>query len=111
MNVMNNPGSSIWRRRIGVLSTLLGLPLFAAACVVYLRYISDPLNLHLEERIQHAQALSLLWSVILYGSLFLLVTSLFGLGWSRWSGFLVNGAAFFYALMILGAMCGPFGCS
>jgi hypothetical protein len=38
MNGMKNPGISIWRRRIGVISTVLGFLLFAPACFVYLRY-------------------------------------------------------------------------
>ena len=101
----------MWRQRVGVISTLLGFLLFAAACFVYLRYASDPLSLHAEERLQHARALGLIWGTSLYGSLVLCIVSLFGLGWSRWSGLLINGGAFLCALMTLGAMCGPFGCS
>ena len=111
INGMKSPGDSIWRQRIGASSTVLGLLLFAAACFVYLRYASNPSSLHVEERLRHAQALGLPWSVSFYGSLLLFIVSLFGLGWSRWSGLLVNGGAFLCALMTLGAMCGPFGCS
>ena len=102
---------SIWRRRIGTVSTVLGFPLFAAACFVYERYISNLSNPHLEERLRHAQALGLIWGISLIGSLLLFMVSLSGLGWSRWSGLLVNGGAFLWAVMTLGAMCGPFGCS
>jgi hypothetical protein len=89
---------------------MLGFFLFAAACFAYLRYASDPSSLHAEERLRHAQALGMIWNATFYGSLLLFIVSLFGLGWSRWSGLLVNGAAFLCALMTLGAMCGPFGC-
>jgi hypothetical protein len=109
MNGMKNPGISIWRRRIGVISTVLGFLLFAAARFMYLRYASN--LLHVEERLRHARALGLIWSVSLYGSPVLSIVSLFGLGWSRWSGLLVNGAALFYALATLGALCGLYGCS
>jgi hypothetical protein len=40
----------------------------------------------------------------------LLLSSLFGLGWGRLLGLIANGAALFFALATLGAMCGPFGC-
>lgn len=102
---------AIWRRRIGVISTVLGVPLFAAASFLYERYISNPSSSHLEERLRHAQAFGLIWSVSFLGSLLLFMVSLSGLGWSRWSGFLVNGGAFLWAMATLGAMCGPFGCS
>jgi hypothetical protein len=102
---------AIWRRRIGAISTMLGVPLFAAACFLYERYISNPSSSHLEERLRHAQAFGLIWSTSLLGSLLLFMVSLSGLGWSRWSGLLVNGGAFLWAVMTLGAMCGPFGCS
>jgi hypothetical protein len=111
MNGVKNPGNSIWRQRIGTSSTVLGLFLFAAACFVYLRYASNPSSLHVEERLRHARALGLMWNVSFYGSLLLSIVSLFGLGWSRWSGLLVNGGTVFCSLMTLGAMCGPFGCS
>ena len=111
MNGTRNPGISIWRRRIGAIGTLLGLLLFATACFLYLRYASDPSNMHVQERLQHARALGLLWRVDLNGSMLLFVVSLFGSGWGRWSGLLVNGGAFFCTLMTLGALCGPFGCN
>jgi hypothetical protein len=38
------------------------------------------------------------------------VFSLFGLGWSRWTGLVVTFGAPLCALMTLGAMCGPFAC-
>jgi|ERR1700722_3038403 hypothetical protein len=110
-NGMKNPGISIWRRRIGATSTVLGFLLFAAACFVYLSYASNPSSLHVEERLRHVRALGLIWTLSFYGSPFLFIVSLFGLGWRRWCGLLVNGGAFLCALMTLGAMCGPFGCS
>ena len=69
-NGFKNRDISIWRRRIGAFSTLLGFLLLAAACFEYLRYASDPSTLHLEERLQHARALGQIWGVSLYGSLF-----------------------------------------
>ena len=101
----------MWRRRIGASSTVLGLILFAAACFLYLRYASDLSGLHAEERLRHARALALIWTISFDGSLFLFIVSTFGLGWTRWSGLFVNGCAFLCGLMTLGAMCGPFGCS
>lgn len=101
---------SIWRQRIGAVSTSLGFLLFVGACFVYLRYASDSSSFHVQERLQHARILELLWSVSLYGSMLLPLLSLFGLGWGRWVGLIVNGAALLFALMTFGVMCGPFGC-
>ena len=106
-----DPSISTWRRRIGAVSTVLGFLLFAVGCFVYLRYASNPSNLHVQERLQHTRALGLLWTVTFHGSLLVFVVSPFGLGWSRWSGLVANGGAFLFALMTLGALCGPFGCS
>ena len=89
----------------------LGLILFIAALLPYLRYAADISNLHVQERIQHAQALGLLWRISFFGSAALGFVSLFGLGWGRWLGVITNGGAFLCSLMTLGAMCGPFGCS
>jgi hypothetical protein len=111
MNEMKSPGIFIWRHRLGAISALLGFFLLTTSCIMYLRYASDPSNLHAGERLQHAQSLNFLWCATFYGSPLLLIVSLFGLGWSRWIGFLVNGSVFLCALMILGAMCGPFGCN
>jgi hypothetical protein len=107
---MKNPNFAVWRRRIGVACAALGLLLFVAALLPYLRYASDPGNLHVQERLQHARALNFLWSASLYGSMFPFVASLFGLGLGRWVGLAANAGAFLCALMTLGAMCGPFGC-
>jgi hypothetical protein len=107
---MNTARIAIWRRRIGAASTSLGFLLFAGACFVYLRYASDPANLHVQERLQHARILGLFWRVSFFGSELLFLFSLFGLGWSRWVGLIVNVGALLFALMTLGAMCGPFGC-
>ncbi len=107
---MRNPNFAVWRRRIGVVCAALGLFLFVAALLTYLRYASDPINLHVQERLQHGRALNLLWSASFYGSMALLVVSLFGLGWGRWVGLAANAGAFLCAMMTLGAMCGPFGC-
>jgi hypothetical protein len=93
-----------------VISTGLGIIVFATACFIYLRYASHPPNLHVQEQIQHAATLEVLWKASFYGSAILLVLSIFGLGWARWVGLTVNAGAFLYALMTLGAMCGPFGC-
>lgn len=98
------------RRRLALVSTALGVLFLATACFMYLRYASDPSNLHLHERLQHVQALNMLWSVGIYGSMLLFVASLFGLGWGRWVGLAVNAAALVCALMIAGAMCGRYGC-
>ena len=91
-----------------IASTVLGMLLLASACFTYARYSSS--NMHAQERLEHAQILNVLWSVGLYGSMVLSFLSLFGLGRFRWIGLAVNASAFFFGLMILGAMCGPFGC-
>lgn len=91
-------------------STSFGFLMFASACFVYLRYATDPSNLHVQERLQHARTLELFSSVSFYGSVLLLLFSLLGLGWIRLVGLIVNGGALLFALMTLGAMCGPFGC-
>ncbi len=51
-------------------------------------------NMHVQEPLQHAHILGPLWSVSLFGSVLFGVVSLFGLGWSRWTGILANGSAF-----------------
>ena len=107
---MRDSNVAIWRRRLAVVCAALGLCLFSIAFVIYLRYASDPGNLHLQERVLHAHTLAFLWKASLFGSALLFVVSLFGLGWGRWLGLVGNAAAFICALMILGAMCGPFGC-
>jgi hypothetical protein len=106
---MGSARVAVWRRRLAVVSTVLGLLLFAT-CFIYLRYVSDPANLHVQERLQHAQTLEMLWRAGLFGSMLLFVFSLFGLGWGRLAGLAANAAAFLCTLMTLGAMCGPFGC-
>ena len=108
---MKNPKIVLWRRRIAVGSTVIGVLFFAFACFTYLRYFSDPNNMHVQERLQHAHILGPLWSASLFGSVLFGIVSLFGLGWSRWTGVVANGSAFMCALMSLGAACGPFGCS
>jgi hypothetical protein len=108
---MSTESRAIWRRRLGVTCAAFGLLLFAAALLPYLRYAADLSNLHTQERIQHAQALGLLWRTSFFGSAVFGSGSLFGLGWGRWLGIVANGGAFICALMTLGAMCGPFGCS
>ena len=107
---MKGPTIAVWRRRIGILITSLGLLLFAGNDFIYLRFISDPRNMHAQERLQHARMLGLFWNASFSGSMLLLTLSWFCLGWGRWTGLLVNGAALILALMILGARCGPFGC-
>lgn len=107
---MKKSKSTVRRRAIGIVSTSLGLLLFADACFVYMRYAEDPSNSHLLERLQHARMLTLFWNASFFGSLFLIALSLFGLGWSRWIGLVVNCGAFLCSLMIYGAMCGPSGC-
>jgi hypothetical protein len=108
---MEKPKVAKWRRRLAVVTTSLGFLFLSTAYFMYLRYVSDPSNMHVQERILHARTLGLLWSTSFYGSILLLVASLLGLGWGRWMGLIVNAAAFTCALMIVGAMCGPFGCS
>ena len=107
---MRNPTNAIWRGRLGAASAALGLCFLSLTCLVYLRYVSDPSNMHAQERIQHAYALGLLWRTSFFGSMVLVPLSLFGRGWARWIGLLVNAGAFLFALMSLGAICGPFGC-
>lgn len=102
---------AVWRRRLGQVSVVAGLLLFTVACFIYLRYASDPTNLHVQERLAHARAIGRLWTVSFYGTALLFFLSLVGLGWSRWVGLVVNGCAFLCALMTLGALCGPFGCN
>jgi hypothetical protein len=98
-----------WRRRLGITSASFGFVLFASAFFPYERYFSS--DLHVQEMRQHAHMLNILWAFSFYGSVVLFLLSLFGLGWSRWAGAVLNGGAFLYSLMILGALCGPFGCS
>jgi len=93
------------------MSTVLGSLLFAAACFVYLRYASNLSSLYVDERLRHARPLGLIWSVSFFGSILLFIVSLSGLGWSRWSGILVNAGAFLCALSTFGAMCGRYGCT
>jgi hypothetical protein len=107
---MSNTRVAVWRRRLALVSTVLGVLLFATSCFIYLRYASDSTNLHVQERLQHARALGMLWRASFFGSMLLLVLSLFGLGWGRLAGLAANAGAFLCALMTLGAMCGPFGC-
>jgi hypothetical protein len=93
-----------------MVSAVLSCLLFAVSCFTYLRYASGSGNLHVEERLQYARPLALLWSTSLYGSMLLLVASLFGLGWARWVSLAASAGAFLCALMTLEAMCGPLGC-
>lgn len=108
---MINESVANWGRKLGMTCTGLGFLLFLAALLPYLRYAADHSNLHALERIQHAHTLGLLWRISLFGSITFGFGSLFGLGWGRWLGIVANAAAFVCALMTLGAMCGPFGCS
>jgi len=107
---MKNLGTAIWRGRVGLVSKSLGLVSFSGTCFVYLRYLSDPSNLHVQERLHLARVLTLIWGFTFYGSMLLWVLSLFSLGWRRWAGLVLNSGAFLYARMTLGAVCGPFGC-
>jgi hypothetical protein len=107
---VKNDRIAIWRRRIGAVTTSLGFLLLVGACFVYLRYTSDDSKLHVQERLHYARTLGLIWSVSRYGSVLLLLLSLFGLGWSRSVGLIVNGGAFFFAVATLGVLCGPYGC-
>jgi hypothetical protein len=91
-----------------VISASLGFILFASAFVQYERYFSS--DVHVQEMREHAHMLNVLWGFSFYGSAFLFLLSLFGLGWSRWVGAVLNCGAFLYSLAILGASCGPFGC-
>jgi len=77
---------------------------------MYFRYASSPAGQHLQERLQYAQPLNLVWSVGFYGSMLVFILSLLGLGWARWAGLAASVGAWSFALMTLGAMCGPFGC-
>jgi hypothetical protein len=83
---MNTHRIVVWRRRIGAVSATLGLLVFAVACFIYVRYASNPANLHVQERVQYARAIGLFWTVSFYGAVLLFLLSLFGLGWSRWVG-------------------------
>jgi hypothetical protein len=101
---------AVWRRRIGAVSAALGCLLLAVVCFIYLRYASDPMNLHVQERLQHARLIGLFWNASFYGAVVLFLLSLFGIGWSRWVGLIVNSGTFLCGLMTMGALCGPFGC-
>jgi hypothetical protein len=107
---MKNPNFAIWRLRIGIACSVLGLLLFGVAIFIYERYAAPVIAMHVQERLQHASELNMLWRVSFYGSLALLVVSLFGSGWGRWVGLAANVGAFLFALMTLGAWCGPFAC-
>jgi hypothetical protein len=98
-----------WRLGLAVVSAALGFLLLSIACAIYLRYASDPGDMHVQERLLYAQTLTLLWRASFYGSALLFFVSLFGPGWGRWLGLAANAAAFLFALMTLAAMCGPFG--
>jgi hypothetical protein len=99
-----------WRRGLGAVSAALGIVLLMSACLIHLRYASDPSNLHVQERLEHVRILEVLSNAGLYGSMVLLVSSAFGLGWTRWVGLAGNFGALSFTLMTLGALCGPFGC-
>jgi len=103
---------AIWRRWVGGVSAWAGCLLFACACLMYLRYAAgtDPAGMHIQERLQHARALSFLWNVSFRAAPLLFMVSLFGFGLRRWIGLVMNVGAFIFDLMILGALCGPFGC-
>jgi hypothetical protein len=105
-----NPRIAVWRRRLGLVSTALGSVLFAVACFIYLRYATNP-NPYAQERIEHARIIGMFWSVSLFGSALLFFVSWFGLGWGRWVGLILNACASLFALMTIGRLCGPFGCS
>ena len=107
---MSNPNFAVWRRRIGIACSALGLLLFGIALLIYERYAAPLIDVHVQERLQHAHELNMLWSASFYGSLALLVVSLFGSGWGRRVGLAANAGALLYAMMTLGAMCGPFAC-
>jgi hypothetical protein len=107
---MKNRRIALWRRKISMVSTSLSLLFFAVACFVCITYASNPSNLHVQEGFQHAQTLALFWHFSVYSCMLLSVLSLFGFGWSRWIGLVLNCSAFLYVLMTLGATCGPFGC-
>jgi hypothetical protein len=77
---MSTESRAIWRRRLGVTCAAFGLLLFAAALLPYLRYAADLSNLHTQERIQHAQALGLLWRTSFFGSAVFGVAVRFGMG-------------------------------
>jgi len=105
-------GLSLWRRRIAVAAALLSTVAFVAAVSMYARYASgsDLYTQHVQERIGHAHILNIFWRLIFYGSPALFLLSLFGLGWARWLGAITSCCALGFALMTLGALCGPFMC-
>ncbi len=49
--MMKNPKLALWRRRVATGSTIIGVLFFAVACSTYLRYFSDPANMHVQERL------------------------------------------------------------
>jgi len=101
---------AIWRRWIGAVSALLAFLFFVSAYFIHFRYLSTFPNPHAMEMRQHAHTLDLIWKVSFYGSALSFLSSLFGLGWSRWVGLALSVAAFVFDLMTLGALCGPYGC-
>lgn len=107
---MERAAIAIWRRRLATVTVALGLLFLLIAGFLYFRYASDPLNLHVQERVRHARTLGLLWTVSFYGPALLFVVSLFGAGWRRWAALALSAVAIGYGLATLGALCGPFNC-
>ena len=103
---------SLWRRRIGIAGALLGTAAFVTAAAMYVRYASSPnaSAQHVQERIDHAHVLNILWRSAFYGSPALFLLSLFGLGWGRLLGALASLGALLASMMFLGALCGPYMC-
>jgi hypothetical protein len=99
-----------WRKWLGVCGATSAVILFALAVFQYERYANDLTGAHTQERLQHARLLGLLWRFCFYGPVATSALSAFGRGLTRWPGIGLSLLTWVTALMILGAMCGPFGC-
>src|SRR5579864_4736330 len=94
--------TAILRQWIGPASALLAFLFLVSACFIYFRHLFTFPNPHNIERQQHAHMLDVVWRVSFYGSAFSFISSLVGLGWSRWGGLAMSVAAIVFDLMTLG---------
>jgi hypothetical protein len=84
--------------------------LATAAIFIYERYAAPIVDTHSIERLQHAHLLNAIWLLCFYGAGLTLVASAIGRGMVRVAGIGLSVLSFLYAMMTLGAMCGPYNC-